>query len=82
MGTIHAILNDNLGLVKKSACWVPKLLSLAQKKERVDCSGDFLGLLRRHSLVVLNNIVTMDETAVSFHTPETKLASKQWVKKG
>jgi hypothetical protein len=34
-----------LGLIKKSTHWVPKLLSLDQKKERVDCSGDFLALL-------------------------------------
>ncbi len=61
---------------------VPKLLSLDQKKERVDSRGDFLALLRWHSLALLNNIVTKDECAVSFHTPETKRASKQWVKKG
>jgi hypothetical protein len=71
-----------LGLVKKLASWVPKLLSPDQKKEKVDCSSDFLALLWQHSLVVLNNIVTKDKSAVSFHTPETKRASKQWVKKG
>jgi hypothetical protein len=48
----------------------------------VDCSGDFLALLQRHSLAILNNIVTMDESAISFYTPQTKWASKQWVKKG
>jgi hypothetical protein len=26
VGTVHAILNDHFGLVKKSACWVHKLL--------------------------------------------------------
>lgn len=31
---------------------------------------------------MLDNIVTMDETMVSFHTPETKRQSKQWTKKG
>jgi hypothetical protein len=82
IGTVHAILKEDLGLVKKSARWVPKLSSSEQKKERVDLSGDFLALLRRHSLVLLNNIVTMDESAVSFNTPETKSVSKQWVKKG
>ncbi len=45
-------------------------------------SEDFLQLLRRRSLAVLDNIVTMDECAVSFHTPETKRQSRQWVKKG
>ncbi len=82
IGTVHAILKEDLGLVKKSARWVPKLLSLEQMEERVAASGDFLALLRRHSLALLNNIVTMDESAVSFHTPETKRASKEWVKKG
>jgi hypothetical protein len=33
-------------------------------------------------LAALNNIVTMNESAVSSHTPETKRQSKQWVKKG
>ncbi len=32
-GTIHAILTDHLDQVKKSSCWVPKLLSTAKKKE-------------------------------------------------
>jgi histone-lysine N-methyltransferase SETMAR len=82
IGTVHAILKEDLGLVKKSAHWVPKLLSSEQKEERVASSGDFSVLLWRHSLVLLNNIVTMDESAVSFHTPEMKRASKEWMKKG
>jgi len=43
---------------------------------------EFRQLVQRRSKVVLNNIVTMDESAVSFHTPETKRQSKQWIKKG
>jgi hypothetical protein len=35
----------DLGLVRKSALWVPKLLSKAQKKERVQLREDFLQLL-------------------------------------
>jgi hypothetical protein len=31
---------------------------------------------------MLDNIVTMDESAVSFHMPETKQQSKQWLVKG
>jgi histone-lysine N-methyltransferase SETMAR len=76
------VVNKILGLVKKSARWVPKLMSPAQKEERVHLSEEFLKLIRRHSKWILGNIVTMDETAVSFHTPETKQQSKQWVKKG
>ena len=36
--TVHRILTDDLGLVKKSAHWVPKLLSPEQKEERVRTS--------------------------------------------
>jgi hypothetical protein len=35
-GTVHTNFNDDLNLVKKSTHWVPKLLSTAQKQERVE----------------------------------------------
>ncbi len=70
--TVQSTLTVDLGLVKKSARWVPKLLSSDQKEERVKRSKDFLQLLRQRSLAVLDNIVTMDESAVSLHTPEMK----------
>ena len=47
--TIHRILKDDLGLVKKSARWVPKLLSDAQKKARVERCEEFLRLVRQQS---------------------------------
>jgi [histone H3]-lysine36 N-dimethyltransferase SETMAR len=81
-GTIRRILKEELGLTKKSARWVPKLLSEEQKQQRVDRCQDFVNMVQRRSKAVLDNIVTMDESAVSFHTPETKQQSKQWVKKG
>ncbi len=80
--TIHKILTEDLGLSKKSARWVPKLLSPDQMKERVRVSRDFVAAVHRHSMSYLDNIVTMDETMVSQHTPETKKQSKRWVKKG
>jgi len=80
-GTISRILHDELGLVKKSARWVPKLLDAAQKEERFRVCNRFLAAIRRNE-VLLTRIVTMDETMVSFHTPETKRQSKQWIPKG
>jgi hypothetical protein len=63
----------------KSARWVLKLLSDKQKQQNGQVSG-----LRQHGPAagksVLDNIVTKDESAVSFHTPETKKQSKQRVK--
>jgi septum formation topological specificity factor MinE len=49
---------------------------------RVQGSDEFIKLLQQHFLEVLNNIVTVDESAVSFHTSETKRQSKHWVEKG
>ena len=39
-GTIFNIIHDDLGLVKKSARWVPKLLSQEQKDNRIACSRE------------------------------------------
>jgi hypothetical protein len=60
-GTVHVILTNNLGQVRKSAHWVPKLLSTAQKR-RVKRRGNFLDLYRRRLLAVLNKRVMMDKT--------------------
>ena len=80
--TIHKILHDELGLSKKSARWVPKLLSQEQKEKRVELCKNFIAAVHRHSMSYLDTIVTMDETMVSLHTPETKKQSKRWVKRG
>ncbi len=79
-GTISRILHSQLGLVKKSARWVPKLLSKEQKEERVNIEGvrqtrpdegaDCSGSNYYYGRVIF-----------SMHTPETKQQSKQWLKK-
>jgi hypothetical protein len=82
VGTIQRILHEYFGLKKKSALWVPKVLSQDQKDQRVENCSEFVAAVHRHSLAMLDNIITMDETMVSCHTPETKKQSKQWVAKG
>jgi histone-lysine N-methyltransferase SETMAR len=81
-GTIFNIIHEDLGLVKKSARWVPKLLSLEQQEARVTTCEAFIKLVANKGRSILDNIITMDESAVSMHTPETKSQSKQWLKKG
>ncbi len=76
---MQRILRDDLGLVKKSARWVPKLLNEDQKQERVRTCKEFIATVQRHSMAMLDCIGTMDETMVSYHTPETKKQSKQWL---
>jgi hypothetical protein len=71
-GTIYNILHDDLGLVKKSARWVPKLLNEEQKQERVRTCTNFIAKAQRNSMAMLDRIITMDETMVSFHTPRQK----------
>jgi hypothetical protein len=79
--TIHSILHKDLGLEKKPARWVPKLLNTEQKEERVRTCSAFIATIQRQSMAMLDNIVTMDETMVCHHTPATKKQSMQWVKK-
>ena len=80
-GTISAIMHKDIGFEKKSARWVPRLLSDEQKAARVKCSEAFLRKIRTE-LEVLRQIITMDESTVAFHTPETKQQSKQWLLRG
>jgi hypothetical protein len=61
---------------------VPKLLSQVQKEECMRISQDFVDAVERSGLSMLDNIITMDETLVSYYTPETKRISKEWTLKG
>ena len=79
---IFAILHKDLGLVKKSARSIPKLLSEEQKEERVRTCSNFAATVRCEFIAFLNRILTMDETIVSFHIPETQKMTKQWIKNG
>lgn len=81
-GTVFTILHVDLGLSKKAARWVPKLLSPAQKEERVRCAVEFRKELFKGGRAFLESIITMDETLVSFATPEKKNQSKQWLPRG
>ncbi len=82
VGTVFTILHKDLSLSKKSARWVPKNLTPEQKEARVRTSEAFVKRIQQGSFAMLKNIVTMDETLVSYHTPETKNQSKEWTKKG
>jgi histone-lysine N-methyltransferase SETMAR len=81
-GTIFNIIHYDLGLGKKSPRWVPKLLSPIQMEKRVETSAAFVQLVQEKGRGTLSRIVTMDESAVSMHTPETKRHSMQWLEKG
>ena len=81
-GTVSNVIHEDLGLVKKSARWVPRLLTEDQKMARIRSSQQFVKMVQTGPMDILDRIVTMDESSVSFHTPESKRNSKQWLKKG
>jgi hypothetical protein len=79
--TIHAVLQKDLNLSRKLARKVPKLLNDGMKKEQVRTREKLLVILHHHLMSMLNNIVTMDESAGPFETADTKQQSKQWLGK-
>jgi len=81
-GTINRILHDDLRLSKLSARWVPHLLTDKHKAERIRCAKKFLKSHFECGKAFLDKIVTVDETWVSFTTPETKQQSRQWLPRG
>jgi hypothetical protein len=51
-------------------------------EKRVETLAAFVQVLQEKGRGILSRIVTMDESTVSMHTPETKHQSMQWLKKG
>lgn len=76
------ILKEELHMRKLSARWVPRLLTLDQKRVRMNISNALLALFRRNKSEFWRRLITVDETWIHHYTPETKLQSKQWTAKG
>ncbi|QQP31674.1 Putative mariner transposase [Caligus rogercresseyi] len=81
-GSVVSILKDHLAMKKLSARWVPRLLTIDHKRNRVTTSMECLALFNRNKDEFFRRFVTVDETWIHYNTPETKQQSKQWVLKG
>lgn len=79
---VFKILHEHLEMSKRSARWVPHLLTPLQKQNRMDISEQCLARFRANPDEFLRRFITTDETWVHHYTPETKEQSKQWVEKG
>src|SRR5436189_769022 len=66
---------------KLSARWVPRLLTLDQKRVRMKISRTLLAQFRRNKSEFWRRLITVDETWIHYYTPETKIQSKQWTAK-
>ncbi|EFN71643.1 Histone-lysine N-methyltransferase SETMAR, partial [Camponotus floridanus] len=78
-GSVVSILSDHLGMRKLSARWMPRLLTIDNKRNRVTISKECLALFNRNSNEFLRRFITVDETWIHHNTPETKEQSKQWI---
>ena len=72
------ILHEYFGMKKLSAIWVPRFLTVDQKRNRVIISKQCLDKLKRNSNVFLRRYVTVDKPRIHYHTPEMKEQFKQW----
>ncbi|XP_011251320.1 histone-lysine N-methyltransferase SETMAR-like [Camponotus floridanus] len=81
-GSVVSILSDHLGMRKLSARWMPRLLTIDNKRNRVTISKECLALFNRNSNEFLRRFITVDETWIHHNTPETKEQSKQWISRG
>ena len=72
VGRVWHILHECMGMRKMSARWVPRFLTVDQKRTRVVASEQCLGMFQRNSKAFLRRYVTVDETWIHYYTPETK----------
>lgn len=72
------IVNEYLGMRKLCAKWVPRELTIDQKRQRIDDSEECLKLFNRNKTEFLRRYVTMDETWLHHFTPESNRQSAEW----
>ena len=76
---VFMILKQRLGLCKICACWVPNRLSQAEKDRRVKIASELLQIYDGCDDKRLCEIVTGDETWISFFEPEERENNKVWI---
>lgn len=79
---VSRILKNNLGYTKKSARWVPRILTEAQKEARVRFAQYFLDKFKNGKSSTFQKIVTGDEAWFYKYDPETKQQSMVWSPEG
>lgn len=74
-GTVFNILHDRLGMRKLSARWVPRLLTVDNKRIRVSVLKQCFDFLKRNSQEFWRRVISVDETWIHCYAPETKQQS-------
>lgn len=76
-GSVHSILTEDLRMRRVVAKFVPKLLTVDQKANRVRICTEWKEFQEADSDFI-HSIITGDESWVYGYDPETKLQSSQW----
>ena len=76
--TIHEIMNNHMGMRKVCTRWVPKLLALIQRSNRVDCCQELLQQSEVNLAKFFDCIVTGDESWIHHYDLLSQLEAKVW----
>lgn len=79
---LYRTVTEDLHYRKLCARWVPKMLTLDHKQQRMASALEFLTRYEKEGETFLRRIVTGDETWVRLSTPESKQQSMQWRRVG
>ena len=74
--SVVKILHEDLGMRKLTGKWVPRLLTIDQKRQRVRDSKSCLNLFNRSLRDFARRLVTIDITWIHHFTPESKQQAK------
>lgn len=77
-GSAFTILHQKLAMKKVFSKWVPRLLTMEQKQQRINDSESCLALFTRNKQDFLRRYVTVDETWIHHFTPESSRQSAEW----
>ena len=77
VGTVHTIIREEQKMRKICAKFVPRVLRKDQRERRCHDSRDMVELINLDA-VVLDALVTFDESWIYCYDPETKRQSSQW----
>lgn len=75
------ILHNYLAMQKLCARWVPRELTIDQKRNRVVLSEQNLAYFKKDPKEFMRRFITMDETWIHHYTPESREGPKQWCEK-
>lgn len=79
VGSVHEILTKKLKMEKKTARWVPHILSEEQKINRLVTCRNHLRRYRIEGEQFLSRVITGDETWARSYEPELKRQSAEWL---